>query len=339
MLKTHEKFHSANGKRLVLIVDDEDINRELLNLVLKDDFETLMAADGESALQIIREKYNTLSLILLDLLMPGMHGLEVIKILKNDPEFKNIPVIVLTADQEAEVASLQLGAADFIPKPYPKKEVILTRVLRAIELSEDRDIIQFTERDSLTGLYNREYFYRYAQQYDQHHKEKDMDAIVVDVYHFRMINERYGKAYGDEVLRRIGEKVREMVMDAGGIVCRREADTFLVYCPHRDDYEAILENASIGLAGSNASTNRVRLRMGVYAHVDKEIDMERRFDRAKMAADTVRSNYIKGIALYDSKLHESEIYKEQLLEDFQDLEEMFQQLIYVQNTFSDKVLS
>ena len=190
MLKTHEKFYSENGKRLVLIVDDEAINRELLNLVLQDEYETIFAADGESALEIIREKSEVLSLILLDLLMPGMHGLDLIKILKNDQNLKDIPIIVMTADQEAEVASLQLGASDFIPKPYPTKEVILTRVVRSIELSEDRDIITSTERDQLTGLYNREYFYRYAEQFDQHHKDMDMDAIVVDVSHFHMLNER-----------------------------------------------------------------------------------------------------------------------------------------------------
>ncbi|MBR2672052.1 MAG: EAL domain-containing protein [Oscillospiraceae bacterium] len=316
MLKTHEKFHSSNGKRQVLIVDDEQINRELLAMVLSEDFEPMQAEDGESALKVIRENSDTLSLILLDLLMPGMHDLDVIKVLKNDQDLKDIPIIVLTADQEAEVSSLQLGASDFIPKPYPKNEVILTRVMRAIELSEDRDIIQSTERDTLTGLYNREYFYRYAEQFDHHHKGMDMDAIVIDVFHFRMINERYGKAYGDAVLTRIGERVREMVRDSGGIVCRREADTFLVYCPHRDDYKEILENASEGLAGDSASQNRVRLRMGIYAHVDKEIEMERRFDRAKMALDTVRQNFLKGYAFYDNKIHESEIYAEQLLEDF-----------------------
>ncbi|MBQ9060218.1 MAG: EAL domain-containing protein, partial [Firmicutes bacterium] len=316
MLKTHEKFHSKDGKRLVLIVDDETINRELLNMSLKDNYEPLQAGDGETALRLVRKHQDMLSLILLDLLMPGMNGLDVLRILKNDQDLKDIPVIVLTADQEAEVASLQLGAADFIPKPYPSQEVILARVERAIELFEDRDIIHSTERDNLTGLYNREYFYRYAEQYDQHHPDADMDAVVIDVQHFRMVNERYGKDYGDDILRRIGEKVREMVRESGGIVSRREADTFLVYCPHREDYEDIIANASIDLAGENVSGNRVRLRMGIYEHVDRAIEMERRFDRAKMAADTVRGNYIKSIAKYDSQLHESEIYAERLLEDF-----------------------
>ena len=249
-------------------------------------------------------------------MMPVMSGMEVLRQVKSDPDISQVPIIVITSDQSAEVESLDLKASDFIPKPYPQAGVILARILRTIELSEDREIIQSTERDPLTGLYNREYFYRYAEQFDQHHKDLDMDAIVVDVNHFHMINERFGTAYGDEVLRRIGEKVREMVRDTGGIVCRREADTFMVYCPHGKDYRAILESASIGLGGDDSANNRVRLRMGVYANVDKTIDLERRFDRAKMAADTVQGNFTQPIGFYDSGLHERELYAEQLIEDF-----------------------
>ena len=163
MLKSHEKFHSANGKRQVLVADDEFVNRELLGMILREDYELLFACDGQEALSKIREYQETLSLVLLDLMMPVMSGTEVLKVLREEPELRHIPVIILTGDQEAEVDSLSNGASDFIPKPYPKAEVIQARVLRTIELSEDRQIIQSTERDPLTGLYNREYFYRYAE--------------------------------------------------------------------------------------------------------------------------------------------------------------------------------
>ena len=316
MPDSHLKFHSSNGKRRILIVDDELINREILGAVLEEQYETLFAENGEEALIKVREHRETLSLVLLDLLLPDMHGLEILQRIKSDPQLAGIPVIVMTADKEAEVESLTYGAIDFIPKPYPVPKVILARVLRTIELSEDRDIIHWTERDQLTGLYNREYFYRYAEQFDMYHKDMAMDAIVVDINRFHMINERYGKMYGDEILRRIGEKVRAIVVDSGGIVCRREADTFLVYCPHRSDYSEILDNASMDLSLTTGSESRVRLRMGVYSDVDKSIDIERRFDRAKMAADTVRSTFTKAIAIYDDTLHESEIFEEQLLEDF-----------------------
>jgi len=316
MLKSHEKFHSKNGKRQILVADDEQINREILGAILSEDYEVLFAEDGEQALQIMQENGDTLSLVLLDLMMPVMSGLELLKCVKGDPVLQRIPVIVLTSDQPAEIESLGLGAIDFIPKPYPQTGVILARVLRTIELSEDRQIIQHTERDSLTGLYTREYFFRYAEQYDRHHKDADMDCIVIDVNHFHMINERYGKAYGDKVLNRIGERLREMVSEADGIVCRHEADMFMIYCPHRTDYKAILDNASLSYAEDAQANNRVRLRMGVYPSVDKTLDIERRFDHAKIASDTVRGSFTKTIAMYDSQLHESELYQERLIEDF-----------------------
>ncbi len=306
---------TTTDKHLVLIVDDELVNREILKFVLEEEYETITTADGESALSLIRQYAASLSLVLLDLLMPGMHGLEVLRTIQDDPDLKHIPVIVLTADQEAEVESLRAGAVDFLSKPYPDREIILARVHRVIEMTESREIIEFTERDGLTGLLNKEYFYRYAIQIDLHHADRPMDAILVDICHFRMINERYGKAFGDEILRKLGESLRDAVREGGGIVCRRDADTFLVYCPHLENYQSLLDTVSRSLP-LQGSGSRVRLRMGIYADTDKSIDIERRFDRAKMAADTVIGSYRSTFAMYDSELHKSEVFAESLLESF-----------------------
>ena len=233
MLKSHEKFHSANGKRQILVADDESINRELLELILDQDYELLFSRDGEETLELIRRHRETLSMVLLDLMMPGMNGLELLRVKRDEPDIQPIPVIVVTADQRAEVESLTLGAIDFISKPYPPADVILARVRRTIELYEDRQIIQSTERDALTGLYNREYFYRYVEQFDLHHMDMDMDALFLDVNHFHMLNERFGAACGDEVLRRIGGNLRTLAEEFDGISCRRGSDAFMVYCSHR----------------------------------------------------------------------------------------------------------
>ena len=317
MLKSHEKFHSANGKRLILIADDEMINRELLGAMLGDEYELLFACDGAETLAMLRDHKDTLSLVLLDILMPVMSGLDVLKAVREDEALSRVPVIVTTAERETEIESLKLGAIDFIPKPYPEIGVIKARVLRTIELFEDRDIIRSTERDELTGVYNREFFYRYAEQFDQFHTELPMDAVIIDVNHFHMINERYGKAYGDAVLKKIASEAREFAGQNGAIVCRREADTFMLYGPHREDYQKLLEASSVRLADDgHLAENRVRLRMGVYSDADKTIDVERRFDRAKMAADTIKGSFTQTIAIYDSSLHEKELYAEQLIEDF-----------------------
>lgn len=179
-----------------------------------------------------------------------------------------------------------------------------------------------------------EFFFSYAEQYGQHHKETPMDAIVLDINHFSIISERHGRAYADEVLRRVGEKARDMVHDSGGIVCRREADIFLVYCPHREDYKAILDNASKELASEQEANKRIRLRMGVYPNVDKSLDLEQRFYHAKSACDSVRNSFTNYIGFYDDKLHKANLYAERLIDDFGDAIEQGQFRVYFQPKFN-----
>ena len=288
MSDSHVKFHSSGRKRMILVIDDEAINRMMLGNMLEEQYEVVYAASGEEALLQIRRYKDSLSIILLDLILPDINGLQVLQTLRDDPELSRIPVIVMSSDTGSEVACLNIGAIDFIPKPYPVQQVVLARVLRIIELSEDRDIIHRTEKDQLTGLYTPEYFYRYAEQFDQHHQHLTMDAIVLDINHFHMINERYGKAYGDEVLKRLSSRIRDIIDVSEGIACRRTADTFLLYCPHQADYASFLDSISQCMIDDSGKEGRIRLRMGVVPEVDKSIDIERRFDHAKAAADTVR---------------------------------------------------
>ena len=319
---------TGNRRRLVLIVEDEIVNREILNAYLENEYDILFAETGAEALAAIRTHLETLSLVLLDLILPDMNGLEILREIKKDLDMSRIPVIVLTSDKESEVESLNSGASDFISKPYPRHEIVLARIRRCIELSENRDLIRWTERDHLTGLYNRDYFYRYAEQYDMYHPGEETDAIVVDVSHFRLINERFGRAYADEVLRRIGKALLSAVKQDGGIVCRREADTFQVYCPHQADYTALADQVTASACGE--AKGRIRIRVGVCSRADKTIDMERRFDHAKSAADTIRNSYAASVAVYDDALHEKEVYAERLLDDFREALAQKQFIVYFQ---------
>ncbi|MBQ3281116.1 MAG: EAL domain-containing protein [Eubacterium sp.] len=320
-------------KKTLLVVEDEEINRDILNEILKDEYDLIFAEDGEEALAKAEKYKDSLSLILLDLIMPNMSGIDVLARLRAVPDYQDIPIIVASGDQSREIECLSIGASDFIQKPYPEPGVILARVHRAIELFESRKIIEYTERDYLTGLYNKEYFYSYAEQYDRHHPDARMDAIILDINKFRIINERYGKDFADEVLRKLAGHVREIIHADGGIVCRREADTFQIYCPHREDYKALLDNATTSLDENLDASSRVRLRMGVYSDVDKTLDIERRFDRAKMAADTVRDSYTRNIGVYDDTLHNAELYSMQLIEDFPEAIEQHQFVVYYQPKF------
>ena len=333
MFPMDEDAEILHLKRRVLIVEDEEINRSILGNILKDDYELLYASDGVEALEKIKVHKDELAIVLLDLQMPHLGGMEVLKVMKEEDELKDIPVIVVTADHAAEVDCLKIGAIDFIPKPYPSAEVIMARVTRCIELSEKRNIIQSTERDSLTGLFNLDYFLRFVRVYDQHYMDMPMDAIVLDVNRFRMLNERYGKQYGDSILARLGSRVRQLSREIGGLGCRRNADVFYMYCPHQEDYSLILDKASEGLVDENVSGDRVRLRMGVYSQVDKSLQIERRFDRAKAAANTAKSGYLKAIGIYDTEMHEAELCRARLLEDFKPSLENGRFMVFFQPKF------
>ena len=324
-------LYDGDRKRLILIVEDEYINRELLRAYLENDYKLLFAETGSEALEIIHARSETLSLVLLDLILPDMNGLEILRRIKQDTELTRIPIIVLTSDVQSEVESLNTGASDFISKPYPRHEVIMARIRRCIELSENRDLIRWTERDHMTGLFNREYFYRYAERYDLFHADEPTDALVLDVSHFHMINERFGRAYGDELLRKIGTELLKTIRLYNGIGCRREADTFQVYCPHRTDYETLVREITDTVNGD--MRGHVRIRLGVYAEVDKSLEMERRFDRAKDAADSIRNSYSTCVAVYDDNLHEREVFAERLLDDFHNALEQKQFTVFFQPKF------
>ena len=309
-------FSISEERRRILLVEDDIVGQETMKATLGDRYEILIAETGEEALEIIKDQHETLSIVLLDLLLPGISGMEVLDRIKKDTDCSRLPVIVMTSDNEAEVECLTLGAVDFIPKPYPASKVVRARIRRTIELYEDRETLRLTEKDQLTGLYNREFFYHYVAQLDLYHKDTPTDAIVFDINHFHTYNDRYGKKRGDEILKCIAEKAMSYVNEAGGIVCRSGADTFLMYCRHTGDYKALLSRLSSCLDDNSNGENPVRLRMGVYVNADKDTDTERRFDCAKMAADSVRDHLTSPIGFFDNSMREAEILREQLIDDF-----------------------
>ena len=328
MDNTNDKLSALPGRKQIIIIENNIGNMVFLRSALEARYDVTAVEKCEDALRMIGEGNESPGLVLLCMSEGDPGVADILKRAKEDPLLKHIPVVAMSGRREDEAYALNNGALDFIITPCPSIEAVLAHVCHAFELSENLNIIRSTERDQLTGLYNKEYFFNYAVQFDMYHSSLDMDAIIVNISHFHMINERYGKVYGDDLLRHIGTKLREHVAPEGGIVCRRDADTFLIYCPHRTDYEELLAKACGGF------NNQVRLRMGIYPNVDKKLDIERRFDRAKLASDTVRESYDKALAFYDNRLHESEIYIEQLLEEFPTALAERQFVVYYQPKFA-----
>ncbi|MCR5293684.1 MAG: diguanylate cyclase [Lachnospiraceae bacterium] len=274
-----------NIRRHILIADDQETNREILGMLLEDDYDILYAADGIETMNMLRKHKDEIALVLLDLYMPNMTGREVIRQMQVDDELMSIPVIMLTVDQDAELDSLRIGAIDFISKPYPDMEIVKARIAKCIELSENRYLIRHTQRDKLTGLLNFDYFIQYLERFDHLYKEKAFDAFVCDIQHFHAINEQFGRQFGDLVLRDIGSKIRKLARKTGGIGSRQGGDTFLLYCPHRNDYGQLISKFTADLFVDKENKDRIILRFGVFENADREQNIEKRFFCAKYAAD------------------------------------------------------
>ncbi len=279
-----EEIPVINLRKHILIADDMETNREILGCLLEDDYDILYASDGLETLKMLRKHRDEIALLLLDLYMPKMTGREVMREMQVDEELMSIPVIMLTVDQDAELDSLRIGAMDFISKPYPDINIVKARIAKCIEVSENRDLIRHTERDRLTGLLNYDFFIRYVHRFDQQYKELSFDAFVCDVNRFRGVNEKYGRQFGDNVLRDIGSNFRKLARKTGGIGCRRGVDTFLLYCPHQDDYTQLIERFNTDLFVDRDAAEKVSLRFGAYENAEREPDIEKRFSRARTAA-------------------------------------------------------
>ena len=302
-------------KRTVLVVDDEDVNRALLGTILEQKYRVLYAKNGREALEQIRAHAETISLVLLDLLMPELDGYAVLETLDKDSKIKKIPVIVLTSEKSAEIKSLELGAADFLSKPYDLPEVILARVQHSIQLFEGTKIIQATENDGITNLYTPEFFVEYGRLYDKRHPDYEMDAIVIDFSRFHMLNELHGQETGNKVLFRIAEGIREILNENKGIASRHDADTFYVYTKHRAEYISFLEKITSQLS-SLLKTQEIKIRIGVYFDKKRKIPFETRFARALQACNGLRNKHGTAVAIYDEEMHQQEMFGARLLEDF-----------------------
>ena len=289
-----------HARKNILIVDDMESNREIMGCYLADDYNITYASDGDEALEVLRSRKHEIDLVLLDLLMPHKNGREVIAEMQIDEDLAAVPIIVLTVDQESELICLKSGAMDFIPKPYPDIEIVKARIAKCIELSEDRELIRYTERDKLTGLLNKDYFFRYVSRLDHSYNDTAMDAIVCDVNRFRAVTIQNGRRFGSQVLRNIGNSLKKLARETGGIVCREGTDTFLMYCPHQDNYEQLFREFLTNGLDEKSDADKICMRIGVFTDAGQEPEIEDRFDRARIAADRAKDDAHSTIGFYDA---------------------------------------
>ena len=119
----------------VLVVDDMELNRELLQEMLEEDYDVLLAEDGEQAIKVLSESHESIAIVLLDLVMPGLDGFDVLNIMKKEEWINRIPVMIISGESaaETEVRCFDYGVSDFIQKPFTE-QIVKKRVSNIVHL-------------------------------------------------------------------------------------------------------------------------------------------------------------------------------------------------------------
>ena len=148
-------------KRQILVVDDYEVNRKILSRILESEYDVLTASTGAEALQVLNIRGTRISAVFLDIVMPVMDGYEFLKRVRSDTKYSQLPVIVITQndDPDSESKALLAGASDYVARPY-NATVVMQRLQNLIRMNEAIVNLKDAEKDSLTGLYNKKAFYR-----------------------------------------------------------------------------------------------------------------------------------------------------------------------------------
>lgn len=220
----------------MLIVDDFEINREILKILFQKEYEILEADDGEEALAVLESCQGNVDIVLLDLIMPGMEGFEVLKKCKDVDYLKTIPVVVITSSGavEDQVRAFELGASDYVTKPFVP-EIVLSRVnnvmashrrMLSIELEAQKLKVK-SELDQMTGLYNKTTVELMANEALKVGSGILNAMIIIDIDNFKAVNDISGHQAGDHVIRIVADLISSLFRKTD-IVGRIGGDEFAV---------------------------------------------------------------------------------------------------------------
>lgn len=225
---------------VVLLIDDSQFVHRLLDARLRSESISLLGeADGKAGLErAIKEKP---ALILLDLDMPVMDGFQTLRALKDDPATREIPVIVLSGlnSSQDKVAAFDLGAVDFVTKPFELTE-LRARVRSSLQMSALLQMLaQKAQIDGLSGLYNRSYFDdRLKEEYDRAVRHGQAMSIgIIDLDHFKQINDTYGHPAGDMVISGVAQFILHEIRSID-IACRYGGEEFVLIMPETSPEQA-----------------------------------------------------------------------------------------------------
>ncbi len=231
-----------NENHTVLVVDDSMVFRKQMQNILENMFfKVISVAHGEEALNILNSRTD-INLILTDYHMPVMDGLELTYEIRKEHTKNDLAILAVSSNKDNEVNALFLktGANDFITKPFSKEE-FSCRINNTIEALENIQIVtNHANRDYLTGLYNRRYFFDAMSEYENEIADggEKFAVAMIDIDHFKQINDTYGHEIGDKIIVALSEILRTSTSHRD-IVARFGGEEFCMVLKNINRYSAL----------------------------------------------------------------------------------------------------
>lgn len=224
--------HLKNAK--VLIVDDMPVTRIIIQGIISDYYQVLLAESGEEALDIISKEQP--DLVLMDVILGGISGIDVCKEIKKDVSLSNIPVIFITGleSEDDEGMCWNAGGSDYITKPV-NTTTLLNRVKTQLTIKWQSDYLRsLAYKDGLTGLNNRRYFDIHLDNQVKHCQRYhcDLSLLMIDIDFFKQYNDTHGHLSGDRCLKFVASILQEKAQRPLEVVSRYGGEEFAILLPN-----------------------------------------------------------------------------------------------------------
>lgn len=303
-------------KHTILVADDARHNRTALREILNDNYIVLEAENGQNALAVLEEKYQAVTVIILDLIMPDMSGLELLEIFHKDVRYQNIPVIAMLRgiNDEIECKCLEYGAWDFMRKPYDPT-IVRFRVKNVIERSQmrvDDELKYRAEYDVLTGILNKSKFFYNTRNMLNIFGTEDFAFIRIDIEKFQLINSFFGMDEGDNLLKYMADYLQNVEKEYRYITYGRiEADIFAVCFSYENEKEITdFVKKFTNQMEKYPLDFDITPFFEIYLVKNRDLSINEMYDKANLASKNCKGNYIQNYFFYTKEMSE-EIIKEQ----------------------------
>ena len=325
-------------KERVLIVDDNEINRQVLKKILSDSYEILEADNGLAALNLLDLESSSVSAVLLDIIMPVMDGFHFLEELKNK-SYRELPIIIMTGSKDAdtEEKALRAGACDFVTKPF-QPIILLSRLENAIARSQIRYLkrIQYAaEHDALTDLYTQHHFFQRSQTLFLTSISQEFVMVCLEIDRFPVLRSMWGEAESERFLKYAADLIRHsMALYRSSRYCRSGTSGFCFFTEYNEEKLRMTINTLIEGFAAYDRNYQIEPSIGIYRTDNHSIPIEKMYLNASIAMQNCVNQYHVYTCEYSPSMGESLIREQNIINEMDAALSSGQFIIYLQPKYN-----